>query len=133
MSLYIGGDTTPLVGASLLAKAVERATQKYLSRPKVLEEAQRIDVVAHQQVFRLLIVIEHHLVRLTPHAGLLVPAKRGMRRIQVVAIGSHATRLDRAAHAVGAVDVAGPQAGAEAELGVVGDGQCFGFVLETDH
>jgi hypothetical protein len=28
---------------------IERATQKLLHRPRFLEEAQRIDVVAHQQ------------------------------------------------------------------------------------
>ncbi|MNO67924.1 hypothetical protein D3C76_587410 [compost metagenome] len=66
----------------------------------------------------------------TADAGLLVPAERGMRRVQVVAVGPYATGLDRAAHTVGAVDVAGPQPGAEAELGVIGDGQGFGFVLE---
>ncbi len=67
---------------------------------------------------------------LTAHAGLLVTAERGVRRVQVVAVGPHAARLDRTAHAVGAVDVAGPHAGAEAELGVVGNRQGFGFVLE---
>ncbi len=54
----------------------------------------------------------------------------------MVAVGPHATGLDPAAHAVGAVDVAGPEAGAEAVLGVVGDGQGLGFVLEggdADH
>lgn len=59
-----------------------------------------------------------------------------MSRVQVVAVGPYATGLDAAAHAVGAVDVAGPYAGAEAELGVVGDRQGFGFVLEggdADH
>ncbi|MNP19957.1 hypothetical protein D3C76_1125100 [compost metagenome] len=59
-----------------------------------------------------------------------------MRRVQVVAVGPHAAGLDAAAHAVGAVDVAGPHAGTEAELGVVGNRQCFGFVLEggdADH
>ena len=54
-----------------------------------------------------------------------------MRRVQVVAVGPHAAGLDRPAHAVGAVDVAGPQAGAQAELGVVGNRQGFGFILES--
>ncbi|MNF69417.1 hypothetical protein D3C84_513000 [compost metagenome] len=34
---------------------------------------------------------------------------------------------------MGATEVAGPDAGGEAELGVVGDRQGFGFILETDH
>ncbi|MNE59308.1 hypothetical protein D3C80_1543940 [compost metagenome] len=75
-------------------------------------------------------MIQHHLVRFTPNPRLLVPAERGMRRVQVVAVGPYAPGLDRPAHAVGAVDVAGPQAGAEAELAVVGNRQRFGFVLE---
>ena len=53
-----------------------------------------------------------------------------MRRVEVVAVGPHTPGLDRPAHAVGAVDVAGPQAGAEAEFAVISDGQGFGFVLE---
>ncbi|EYU00624.1 putative transcriptional regulator [Pseudomonas aeruginosa PA99] len=75
-------------------------------------------------------------MRLATDAGLLVAAERGVGRVQVVAVGPHATGLDPAAHAVGAVDVAGPEAGAEAVLGVVGDGQGLGFVLEggdADH
>ncbi len=56
-----------------------------------------------------------------------------MRRIEVVAVGPHAPGLDRPPHAVRAVDVAGPDARAEAVLGVVGDGQGLGFVLEGGH
>ncbi|OTF70582.1 hypothetical protein BLA29_015504, partial [Euroglyphus maynei] len=65
-----------------------------------------------------------------PDAGVLVAAERGVRRVQVVAVGPHASGLDGAAHAIGAVDVAGPQPGAEAELGVVGQRQGFGLILE---
>ncbi len=43
------------------------------------EEAQRIGVVADQQVLGLL----HHLVRLAVDAGLLVAAERDLRRLQV--------------------------------------------------
>src|SRR5690606_5214123 len=45
------------------------------------EETERIDVVAHQQVLGLLVVVEHHLVGLATDAGLLVAAERGMRRV----------------------------------------------------
>src|SRR5690606_34709176 len=83
-----------------------------------LEKTERVDVVAHQQVLGLLVVVEHHLVGLAADAGLLVAAERRMRGIQVVAVGPDATGLDPAAHAVGAVDVAGPDAGTQAELGV---------------
>ncbi len=53
-----------------------------------------------------------------------------MRGVQVVAVGPHASSLDRPAHAIGAVDVTGPDACTQAVLGVIGDGQGFGFVLE---
>src|SRR5476649_2191577 len=86
-----------------------------------LEEAQRIDVVAHQQVFGLLIVVEHHFVGFTADAGLFVTTERGMRRVQVIAVGPHATGLDRPPHAVGTVDVAGPETSAQAKLAVVGN------------
>ncbi|MNM70584.1 hypothetical protein D3C81_822170 [compost metagenome] len=75
-------------------------------------------------------------MRLTPDPRLLVATERGMRRVQVVAVGPHAPGLDPTAHAVGTVDVAGPHAGTQAELGVVGNRQRFGFVLErgdADH
>ncbi len=48
----------------------------------------------------------------------------------MVAVGPDAAGLDAAAHAEGHVHVAAPDAGAQAELGVVGDGQGFRFVLE---
>ena len=51
------------------------------SRPRPLEEAQRIDVVAHQQVLGLLIVVEHHFVSLATHTGFLVAAERRVRRV----------------------------------------------------
>ncbi len=73
---------------------------------------------------------------LTPDPRLLVATERGMRRVKVVAVGPHAPGLDPTAHAVGTVDIAGPHAGTQAELGVVGDCQRFGFVLEggdADH
>ncbi len=66
-------------------------------------------------------------------AGLLVATERGMRRVQVIAVGPDATGLDATTHAVSAVDVAGPDAGTQAELGVVGDCQGFGFILEGRH
>ena len=42
-------------------------------------------------------------------------------------------RLGCSTQAVGAAQVAGPDARCQAELRVVGDGQCFGFILETNH
>jgi len=42
-------------------------------------------------------MVEHHLMRLTPDAGLLVAAERRTRGIEVIAIGPHPPRLDVAA------------------------------------
>src|SRR5690606_31102881 len=91
--------------------------------PGTSEEAQRVDVVADQQVLGLLVVVEDHLVGFPADAGFLVAAEGRVSRIEVVAVGPHAPGLDAAAHAVGAVHVAGPESGTEAELGVVGDRQ----------
>ena len=66
-----------------------------------------------------------------PDTGVLVAAERGVRRVQVVAVGPHAARFDSAAHTVGTVDVAGPQPGARAELGVVGQRRGFGLILKV--
>ncbi len=55
-----------------------------------LEEAQRLDTVADQQVFSLLIVIQHHFVSLTPDTRLLITAKGGVRRIEVITVGPDA-------------------------------------------
>src|SRR5579871_4321234 len=69
-----------------------------LSLP-TLEEAERLRTIADENVLRLLIVVEHHLVRLAPDARLLVAAERGVCGIEVVAVGPNAARLDPAPHA----------------------------------
>ena len=94
------------------------------------EEAELLRAVADQQVLGLLVVVEHHLVVLAADARLLVAAERRVRGIGVVAVGPDPARLDAAAEAVGAVHVAGPDAGAEAVERVVGDRQRLGVVLE---
>lgn len=50
--------------------------------------------------------------------------------VGVVAVDPHASRLNATSHALGAVHVAGPDAGAQAILGVVGDGQSLGLIFE---
>src|SRR5438105_11264622 len=86
-----------------------------------LEKAEWLGAVADQQVLGLAVVFEHHPVVLPADAGNLVPAERGARRVLVVAVRPHATGLDGPAHAVRAVAVAGPHAGAQPEAAVVGD------------
>src|SRR5262245_36275847 len=85
------------------------------------EEAKRPGRIADQDVLGLLVVIEHHLVGLAPDAGLLVAAECRMRGIGVITVGPDAAGLDRTAEPVGAIAVAGPDAGAEAIERVVGD------------
>src|SRR5690606_34717448 len=92
--------------------------------------AERLRAVAYQHVLGLLVVIEHHLVRLAADAGLLVAAEGRMGRVGMVAVGPDAAGLDVAAEAIGAVPVAGPDAGAEAVERVVGDLERFLLVLE---
>ena len=48
------------------------------------EEAQRVDVVADQEVLGLLVVVEHHFVGFAADTGLLVATEGGVRRVQVV-------------------------------------------------
>src|SRR5690242_7434257 len=112
--------------------AITRATVDMARLPETrgLEEAERLRRVADEQVLRLLVVLQHHLVVLAADARLLVPAERGVGRVEVVAVRPHAAGLDAAAHAVGGVAVARPHAGAEAVERVVGDGQRFRLVLE---
>ena len=78
----------------------------------------------------MLVMVEHDLVRFTANAGFLVAAEGSVRRVGVVAVGPDAAGLDGAAHAIGHVAVAAPDAGAQPVQRVVGNRQCFGFVLE---
>src|SRR6478609_4769946 len=82
--------------------------------PARSEEPEGVGRVGDEQVLRLLVVVEHHLVVLPADARLLVSTERRVRRVLVVAVGPHATGLDSTAHPVGARAVAGPHAGAEA-------------------
>src|SRR5471030_3088011 len=79
-----------------------------ITRP-FLEEAQLLRAVTHQQVLGLLIVAQHHTVRFTPNAGLLVAAKGGMSRIGVVAVDPHTSGLNSPSQAMAAIDVTSPQ------------------------
>ncbi|MNT90809.1 hypothetical protein D3C72_2318020 [compost metagenome] len=76
---------------------------------------------------------QRYLVGLAADAGVFVTAEGSMRRIQVITVGPHASGLDGASHAIGAIYVAGPQTGTQPELTVVGQCQGFGFVFEGGH
>src|SRR5215469_592300 len=89
------------------------------------EEPEGLRAIAHQHVLGLLVVVEHDLVVLAADAGLLVAAEGRMGRIEVIAIGPDAAGLDAAAEAIGPVDIAGPNTGAEAVERVVGKREGF--------
>src|SRR5699024_4525473 len=62
------------------------------------EEAELVRRVRHQQVLRLLVVVEHHPVVLATDAGLLVATERGVRRVLVIAVGPDPAGLNAAPH-----------------------------------
>src|SRR3954468_4321084 len=76
------------------------------NRTRRSEEPECLLAVGHQQVLRLLVVVQHHLVVLAPDARLLVAAEGRVRRVRVVAVRPHAARLDATAHAERGVHVA---------------------------
>ena len=94
------------------------------------EESERLCAVADQHVLGVLIVVQHHLVVFTADPGLLVTAEGGVRRVGVIAVGPDAAGLDCPAEAVGAVAVAGPDAGTEAIERIVGNAERIVLVLE---
>src|SRR3990172_704825 len=98
-----------------------------------LEEPELLRRVVHEEVLRLLVVIEHHAVRLAPDSGSFVAAERRVRGIEVIAVRPDPAGANAAAHAVGGVHVPGPHAGAEPVQGVVGDGERVRLVLEGRH
>src|SRR5262245_54109361 len=108
---------------SSIATCKKRELAEKTSSCNRLKEPECLRAIAHQHVLGLLVMVEHHLVGLAPDAGLLIAAERRMRRIEVEAVDPNPTRLDAAAHAVGAVDVARPCGCAEAIERVVGDGE----------
>src|SRR3569833_690006 len=76
-------------------------------------------------MFRLLVVIEHHLVGLASDTGLLVTAERRVRGIGVIAVGPDAARLDAPAEAIGLVDIPGPYTGKKPKKHVVRNFYCL--------
>src|SRR6266496_2956648 len=102
-----------------VAAAGVTVTRSAMVRSK---EAEGFGAVAHQQVLRLLIVIQHHSVGLATDPGLLVPAECRVSRIEVIAIGPHSPSLDLAAQPVRGGSIPSPDAGAQSVERVVGQG-----------
>lgn len=94
------------------------------------EQAKFFRRIADEQVFRLLVMVEHHFVRFAADAGHLVAAKCRMGRINVIAVRPHAAGLDAAAEAVRGVDVARPDAGAKAVQRLIGDRKRFVMIFK---
>src|SRR4051794_31117589 len=95
------------------------------------EEPQCFGRIADQQVLRLLIVIQHHLVGLAADPELFVSSERRVRGIGVITVRPDATGLDCAAHAVARVGIAGPHAGTETVQCVVRNLQRLTLILES--
>src|ERR1700682_4375045 len=118
------------IALSLLDKERRRGSSPRLCSILNLEEAQRLGRIAHQDVLRVLIVLEHHLVVFATNTRLLVAAKSSVRRIGVIAIRPYAAGLNLASELVGTIAISGPHACAEAVKRVVGDCERVRFVLE---
>src|ERR1039458_898053 len=88
----------------------------------MLKEAELLGAVADQQVFGLLIVVQHHGVRLASDARLLVAAEGSVRGIGMVAVDPHAACLNAAAQVVAAIGVAA--AGSPGRARRIPDRQC---------
>src|SRR5690554_6317060 len=129
------GENALAAGSVKTARPCGRAVwrEPLLKPGRALEEAQSLGAVADQHVLSLLIMLQHHLVRLTPDARLLVAAECSVCRIEMVAVGPDPARLDRPAEAISPRAVARPHAGAEAIKRVVCDGERFIVVLELRH
>src|SRR5690554_446293 len=87
------------------------------------EEPERVGVIAGQHTLGLLVMLQRHLVGFTANTGLLVTTKRGMGRVRVVTVHPYPSGLNVAAHPVSKIRVAGPDAGTQAKLGVIGNRQ----------
>src|SRR5579864_5831099 len=109
----------PRAGAATFARVPPNLPTAVRCAPTIttsfmLKEPQSFRRIADEQVFRLLIVIQHHLVRLAADTGLLVAAKRSMRRVGVITVCPDAPSLNRAAHAIARIEIARPHSRAEA-------------------
>src|SRR3984885_10210539 len=71
----------------------------------LLKEPQSTRAIAHKLILRLLIMLQHHLVVLSPNARLLIPAKRRMCRIKVIAVRPHSSRLNRSPKVIRAIQI----------------------------
>merc|ERR1712072_614585 len=76
---------------------------------------------------------EHHLMRLATKARLLVAAERSSRRVRVVAIHPHTTRLNSARHLVRLVSITSPHASTKPVDRIVCDGDGLFVRLEGGH
>src|SRR6266404_2223304 len=71
--------------------------------------------------------------QLAPVARLLDPAERKARVRGDHAVDEHQARLDALGHLAAALDVGGPDARAETEVGIVGHAERFLLVADADH
>src|SRR5512133_828602 len=121
------------VRRSIAASAASVATTCTATAPRLLEQPERLRVVADEQALRLRVVVEHHLVVLTSDARDFVAAEGRVRGIEVVAVRPHTAGLDAAAHAERLARVTCPHTRAEAVHRVVCNLERLGLVAERGH
>src|SRR5690349_15746010 len=110
----INGPWTPVRRRTSAAASPVTSTRLGVVSSIGSEEAEGVGAVADEEVLRLLVVLEHHLVGLATDAALLVAAEGRVGGVRVVVVRPHPAGLDLATGPVGAVPVARPHAGAEA-------------------
>ena len=101
------------------------------SAVSILEEPERFRAVAHQDILRLLVMIEHHFVRFPSHTGFFISAESRVCGIRVVAIGPYASGLDASPETIGSIQIARPNAGTQAVGRVVAISSACSGVSKT--
>src|ERR1700722_7530877 len=104
-----------------------------MSYGSTLEKSKRFRAVAHEHVLGLLVMIEHHFVRLSADTGFLVTAEGRMRGIRMVAIGPYASGLDASPEPIGKIQVARPNARTQSVHGFVGNLERLVRCIEYRH
>src|SRR5689334_3679702 len=94
-------------GTTLLVGSI-RVKSTTIDRVFASEEAERLIAVADQQVFRLLIVLKHHLVIFATDTRLLVATECSVCGVKVIAVGPHASGLNRSAETICPCAIASP-------------------------
>merc|ERR1712087_915598 len=94
------------------------------------KETELVFVQTDEHVLRLTVVVQHHLVRLSPKPGLLVSSERCVGWVVVVVVHPHTPGLNRAGNLVRLVHVPRPHTSTEPVDGVVSNVDGLSLCLE---